>query len=136
MATEKSKSGLSSLNLQHEYITLKCPNGNFTTSFGGITASGALASNKEAFDKLDAHVKNFTGNKGDAMRSLLNEELLTTLWPDWNKKTTIKIGIGDIVSIKGMPKYKDGKVEKLNTKNAKVRFGTSLVSVPYDMIQD
>lgn len=82
MATIKGTNGLS-LNMQHDYITLKTPNGNFTTSWGGAKASGKLAKNSKAFNALDKYVQT-SENFGDAMKNLLNPEILTSLWSDWN----------------------------------------------------
>lgn len=136
MATEKNATGTLSLNIQHEFITLRTPNGNFTTSYSGAKTSGNMASVRGLVEKLDNYVQNFKGTKGDAMRSLMDESKLAEFWPEWNKKYEITIKVDDIVSIKGMPKYKNGKVEKLNKKNANIRFnGNQLVSVPYNMIE-
>lgn len=82
MASIKGTNGLS-LNIQHDYITLKTPNGNFTTSWGGAKASGKLAKNQKAFNALDKYVQS-SENFGDAMKNLLKPEILTTLWSDWN----------------------------------------------------
>lgn len=136
MATEKNATGTLSLNIQHDYITLKTPNGNFTTSYSGAKTSGRMACVKGLIEKLDNYVQNFKGTKGEAMRTLLNESKLAEFWPEWNKKYEITIKVDDIVSIKGMPKYKNGKVEKLDKTNAKIRFnGNQIISVPYDMIE-
>ncbi len=87
MATIKGTNGLS-LNVQHEYITLKTPNGNFTTSYSGARASGKLASNSAAFNALDKYVQTTMkkSNAGDAMKNLLDTKVLTSLWPNWNEK--------------------------------------------------
>lgn len=87
MATIKGVKGLS-LNVQHEYITLKTPNGNFTTSYRGARASGKLASNSTAFNALDKYVQTTMkkSNAGDAMKNLLDPKVLTSLWPNWNDK--------------------------------------------------
>ncbi len=136
MAIETNKQGTLSLNFQHDYITLRTPNGNFTTSYGGAKVSGRMASEPGLFKQLDTFVQTFQGTKGDAMRALMDEQKLTSFWPDWNKKYEIKFGVGDIVSVDGMPKYKDGKIQKMNKKTASVLFGTQLVSVPFDMIKE
>lgn len=135
MAIEKNRQGTLSLNFQHEFITLRTPNGNFTTSFGGAKASGIMASVPGLLSQLDNFVKNFSGTKGDAMRALMDEQKLASFWPDWNKKYEIKFVVGDTVSVDGMTKYQNGKVEKMNKKTASVRFGTQLVSVPFEMLK-
>ncbi len=100
MATTKGTNGLS-LNVQHDYITLKTPNGNFTINWGGAKATGKLASHSTAFKNLDKYVQDFLnkgGNKGDAMNSLLNPEVLTSLWANWNDPVQEnEFGIGDRV---------------------------------------
>ena len=73
------KNLLPKLNIQRNYITLKLPVGNFTTSFGGAKASGQLVQMKGAFEALDKYVqtKSKTSNVGDAMNDLLDPKLLT-----------------------------------------------------------
>ena len=56
MAIVKGTNGLS-LNIQHDYITLRTPNGNYTTSWGGAKASGKLGSHKTAFNNIDKFVQ-------------------------------------------------------------------------------
>lgn len=54
MATIKSKhTPKLSINNQHDYMTLRTPNGNFTCSYGGAKASGKIAS---AFRALDTYI--------------------------------------------------------------------------------
>ena len=134
MAIEKNKKGTLSLNFQHDFITLRTPNGNFTMSYGGAKTSGRLASTPGVFEKLHKHVKTFAGNTGDAMRSLLNEETLAGFWPDWNKTYEMNFEVDDIVSLKGMPDYQNGKIIKLNKVNAKIKFAKCIMSAPYDII--
>ena len=51
MAIEKSKhSPKLSLNVQHDYITLRTPNGNFTAGYSRFKASGGITN--ESFTKL------------------------------------------------------------------------------------
>ena len=87
MATVKGTKGLS-LNIQHDYITLKTPNGNYTSSWSGAKASGKLATDGKAFSAIDKYVQTKIkgSNYGDVMKTLLNPKVLTTLWPDWNQK--------------------------------------------------
>ena len=86
MAT-KTKTAAPKLNIQHNYITLKLPTGNFTTSFGGAKASGQLVKMKGAFQALDKYVQTTSKTKsvGDAMNDLLNPTLLNKLVPGWDK---------------------------------------------------
>lgn len=85
MATIKGKNGLS-LNVQHDYITLKTPNGNFTTSWSGAKGSGKLAQDNTAFSNIDNYIQ--TKIKGsnllDVMKTLLDPKVLSTLWSGWN----------------------------------------------------
>jgi len=75
------------LNAQHDYITLKLPVGNFTTSFRGAKASGQLCQMKGAFEALDKYVQTTSKTKsiGEAMNDLLNPTLLNKLVPGWDK---------------------------------------------------
>ena len=57
MATKTKKTAAPKLNIQHNYITLKLPTGNFTTSYGGAKASGQLAKMPGAFQALDKYVQ-------------------------------------------------------------------------------
>jgi hypothetical protein len=87
MATEKGPNGLS-LNIQRDYITLKTPNGNYTSSWGGAKASGKLALDGKAFRNIDTYVETERKNRpmGEVMRSLLDPNLLTSLYPNWNEE--------------------------------------------------
>ncbi len=84
-----NKSNLPKLNVQHDYITLKLPIGNFTTSFGGSKASGELVQMKGAFEKLDNYVQTASKSKsiGESMNDLLDTKLLNKLVPGWDKPT-------------------------------------------------
>ena len=75
MATKTAKKiATPKLNVQHSYITLKLPTGNFTTSFGGAKVSGQLVKMKGAFEALDSYVRNASKTKsfGEAMNDLLD----------------------------------------------------------------
>jgi hypothetical protein len=135
MAIETNKKGTLSLNFQHEFITLRTPNGNFTTSYGGSKTSGRMANVPGLLKQLDTFVQTFQGTKGDAMRALMDEQKLASFWPDWNKKYEIKFGVGDTVSVDGMPQYQNGKIQKMNKKTASVLFGNTKVSVPFEMLK-
>lgn len=109
------------LNVQHNYITLKLPTGNFTTSYGGAKCSGQLVKMKGAFIALDNYVQTQmkTRNAGDAMNDLLNPVLLNRLVPGWDKPTIADTFVaGDTVSfIDGMfvKKY-PGKFDVVSVK--------------------
>lgn len=105
MATVKGTNGLS-LNIQHDYITLKTPNGNFTTSWGGAKASGQLAKNSKAFNALDKYVQT-SDNFGDAMKRLLDPTVLTSLWSDWNAEVKKNDFVpGDVVNFEANSLFK------------------------------
>jgi hypothetical protein len=82
----KKKNTLPKLNSQRDYITLKLPVGNFTTSFRGAKASGQLVEMKGAFEALDKYVQTQakTTSIGEAMNDLLDPKLLNKLVPGWN----------------------------------------------------
>ena len=97
------------LNVQHNYITLKLPTGNFTTSYGGAKCSGQLVKMKGAFTALDNYVQTAmkTKSAGDAMNDLLNTKLLNKLVPGWDKPVIAEVFIKeDKVS------FKDGMFAK------------------------
>lgn len=125
MATVKGTNGLS-LNIQHDYLTLKTPNGNFTTSWGGAKASGKLAQNSKAFNALDNYVQTERkkSSVGEAMKNLLNPEILTSLWSDWNaevKKNTF--APGDVV------KFESGSLFEKKYPNGGIVQSVSRVNV-------
>ena len=103
MATKTKKIAAPKLNIQHNYITLKLPTGNFTTSYSGTKASGQLAKMPGAFNALDRYVQTATKTKsvGDAMNDLLNPTLLNQLVPGWDKPVIAETFIvGDQVVFK------------------------------------
>lgn len=102
MAT-KTKTAAPKLNIQHNYITLKLPTGNFTTSYSGAKASGQLAKMPGAFAALDKYVQTAGKTKsfGEAMNDLLNPALLNKLVPGWDKPVVAETFIaGDKVVFK------------------------------------
>lgn len=131
------------LNIQHSYITLKLPTGNFTTSFGGAKVSGQLVKMKGAFQALDRYVQTASKTKsfGEAMNDLLNPKLLDQLVPGWDKPVVAEVfGAGDKVVFKDglfAKKYKDtyevrqtkGKYTYILVTNAKTG---NLESVGFD----
>lgn len=109
------------LNVQHNYITLKLPTGNFTTSFSGAKCSGQLVKMKGAFEALDRYVQTTmkTKSAGEAMNDLTNPKLLNKLVPGWDKPVIADTFVsGDLVSFKdGMfAKKYPGKYEVTSTK--------------------
>lgn len=84
--TDMKKSPLS-LNNQHDYITLKTPNGNYTTKWNGAKASGKMATHPTAFKNIDIYVETERKSRKliDVMTSLTDEKILSTLWPEWNE---------------------------------------------------
>lgn len=104
MATKTAKkTSAPKLNVQHGYITLKLPTGNFTTSFGGSKVSGQLVKMKGAFEALDKYVQTASKTKtfGDAMNDLLDTNLLDKLVPGWDKPAVAESFVpGDKVSFK------------------------------------
>lgn len=102
MAT-KTKTSTPKLNIQRNYITLKLPTGNFTSSFGGAKASGQLVKMKGAFQALDNYVQTAIKTKsyGEAMNDLLNPTLLNKLVPGWDKPVIAEVFVaGDKVVFK------------------------------------
>jgi hypothetical protein len=102
MAT-KTKTVTPKLNIQQNYITLKLPTGNFTSSFGGAKVSGQLVKMKGAFEALDKYVQTTSKTKsfGEAMNDLLNPSLLNKLVPGWDKPVVAEVfTVGDKVTFK------------------------------------
>ncbi len=93
MATKTKKIAAPKLNIQHNYITLKLPTGNFTTSYSGAKASGQLAKMPGAFNALDRYVQTAGKTKsfGEAMNDLLNPVLLDQLVPGWDKPVIAEV---------------------------------------------
>ena len=103
MATKTKKTAAPKLNIQHNYITLKLPTGNFTTSYGGAKASGQLTKMPGAFTALDKYVQTAGKTKsfGEAMNDLLNPVLLDQLVPGWDKPVIAEVFVtGDKVVFK------------------------------------
>lgn len=97
------------LNVQHDYITLKLPTGNFTTSYRGAKCSGQLVKMKGAFEALDKYVQTAMKTKtaGEAMNDLLDTKLLDKLVPGWDKPVIADTFVaGDTVE------FKDGMFAK------------------------
>lgn len=139
MATKKSEhTPLLILNIQHEFISLKTPNGTFTTSYRGARASGKLASHPTAFHELDKFVQNLPkgSNYGQRMAELLNPKILEVMWPQWNEKKNV-IEIGDTVTF-NEPIFKkkypnSGVVKSIKRNTAYVQFPDVNTHIGFDM---
>jgi len=124
MAIVKGKNGLS-LNIQHDYITLRTPNGNFTNSWGGAKASGKLAMDNKAFNAIDKFIQinSKNSNYKDVMVTLLDPKVISPLWSGWNeevKKNDFQINdkVKFIPNCLFTKKYPNGGVvKKVSRKN-------------------
>ena len=107
--TTTKKIAAPKLNIQHSYITLKLPTGNFTTSYGGAKVSGQLVKMKGAFEALDKYVQTAGKTKsfGEAMNDLLNPKLLDQLVPGWDKPV-----VAEVFAPKDQVSFKDGLFAK------------------------
>lgn len=124
----KTKSKLS-LNIQHDYITLRTPNGNFTTSWSGARSTGKLATHPTAFKKIDNYVETEKKKRtvGEVMESLTDPKVLSKLWPEWDEVvepnlflTSDKVVFKkDCMFLKHYPK--GGEVVKVARKNVYIR---------------
>lgn len=139
MATTKSKhTPLLSLNVQHEYITLKTPNGNFTTSYRGAKASGKLAAHPTAFKQLDNYIHKGFDEKvmfGERMETLLDPKVLERFFPEWNKALP-ELKVGDKVKLTDAfaKKYPHaGIIKKIKRKTAYLEFPNQNALIGIDM---
>jgi hypothetical protein len=116
---------LLSLNVQHEYITLRTPNGNYTYSYSG-SISGRLVEFPQAIKNIDNYIKTELAKKqrnlGQIMEDLTNETLMTQLWPEWNMAQAAPPAVGDMVIAPVFKKNNPGRVMEIKRKNAYVRF--------------
>ncbi len=129
---------LLSLNVQHEYITLRTPNGNFTTSYRGSKASGKLAVHPTAFKELDNYIhKGFDANVtfGERMNTLLEPKVLERFFPEWNNALP-ELQIGDTIKLTDAfaKKYPhSGVIKKITRKTAYVKFPNADSLIGFDM---
>lgn len=137
MATQKSpRTSKLSLNTQHDYITLRTPNGNFTVSRSGYKATGNI--DATVFNNLVKFVK--SGTVGERMEQLLDPTVLSKYFPMWDAVVnTPTIKAGQTVKVdhpKVLKAYGtiQGVVEKVNGKNIIVRFPNGRLSVPKNMV--
>ncbi len=131
MATIKSKfTDKLSLNVQNDFITLRTPNGNFTTSYRGAKASGKLAAHPTAFMELDKYVQGMGKEKKEMnftqiMETLLNPKVLATMFKEWDEAQT-SVSVGDTVTFENpifLKKYPQaGEVKSVKRKTAFVKF--------------
>lgn len=129
---------LLTLNEQHDFITLRTPNGNYTSNRYGYKCSGRLCYYPNAIKNINNFINNEIkkpgATYGQIMRMLTNEKTLTTLWPEWNEKIE-KFKINDRVNLseKG---YGLGTVYAVKGKNAHVLFDNKRrVSVPMSLLE-
>ena len=82
----KKSTILPKLLVNHDYITLKLPTGNFTTSRSGAKVTGQLVNMGNAFNVLDNYIQTQakTRTMFAAFNDLLNPKLLDKLVPNWN----------------------------------------------------
>ena len=101
--TIKGPRGLSA-NIQHDYLTLKMPVGNYTAGRYGAKASGQLVTMKGAFEAIDKYVEDAVKNDkktyGDVFKELVSKpEILDKLVPGWDKPKEVIIAKGDTVKM-------------------------------------
>lgn len=125
MATIKSKhTPKLSINEQHEYMTLRTPNGNFTCSYGGAKASGKIASAFRALDNYINKQKPEGITYGEHFQTLLDPKVLERFYPEWDAPLNV-VKVGDIVRLTDVfaKKYPNpGKVVSVSRKTAQVQF--------------
>lgn len=127
------------LNEQHDYMTIRMPNGNFTGSFSGFKASGGLVLDKTgAFDRMVKFVEDVSNGKtfGDRMRKLADEKVMSKIWPQWNTVVENPFGIGDKVIMPFKPKYGTGVITEIKKKNVVVQFPNQpIFSVSHELLE-
>jgi len=70
------------LNVQHDFITLRAPHGTFTVNRNGAKASGVFTTGL-AFEMMDRYV-HAADNLLEGMKKLTDERFLSTLAPGWD----------------------------------------------------
>jgi len=122
-----------SLNVQRDYITLRTPNGNYTTKWSGATGSGKLGMDNKAFNAIDNYVETQRKVKPlmDVMKELLTAKVMNKLWKNWNEAVPVndfKAG-EDVLFISGSlfaKKYpKGGSVVKVARKNVFIKLNNT-----------
>ena len=122
-----------SLKVEFNKITMKTPNGNFTYGESKITASGKLSLNKIAFNKMIQFIEK-SKIIGEGMNKLATESVLNEIWPEWSTISVFNFKIGDIVNVKGFPKYSNGILETIKGSNCIVKFPTAKINIPSHLI--
>lgn len=113
------------LDVRHDWISLKTPNGNFTVSRNGVKATGQLAVH---FDAINKRFKQLLegSTTGEAMAKLATPEEMNVLFPDWNKVVLFELAIGDkakIIDEYYAAKYPEvGVITKIDRKNCSIKF--------------
>ena len=121
-----------SLNVQHDYITLRTPNGNFTTGYGGVKASGKIAKHFDALDRYANKEYDGKGNYLEHLSKLLDPKFLEKFFPDWDAPLNV-VKVGDVVKVPNFAKkYPDaGTVVSVSKKTAQIQFAN--VKMGFDM---
>jgi hypothetical protein len=122
------------INAQHDYLTLRTPNGNYTSSWSGAKASGKLGTHPTAFNNIDKFIENEKKTKSslEAMKLLLDPKILSKLWKEWNETVKPNLflagdtAIFDPISIFSK-KYKGGVVTKVARKTVYLKLATNEV---------
>ena len=137
MTTKKSTTPGYSINIQHEYITIKTPFGNYTSSFSGEKLSGQICVIGKLIPRLKKYTDDFikkekNKNFGDAMESLMNN--FSTVVPEILSFSNEVIEEGDIVSFKEdifIKKYPGNHlIYKVKGKYAYIKIGESCIGFP------
>ena len=113
------------LNIQHEYITLKMPNGNFTVSYRGCKATGGIVNaGAGVFQRFVNFVENKENGEsyGERMEKLTDTTILTSIWSDWNKVEKNPFKINDEVTVPKKPQFGFGTIYKITKKSCYVLF--------------
>lgn len=128
-----------SLNVQFDYITLKTPNGTFTSGRSGLKSTGRLA---EVFDKIvkayDLEMKKKGATIMTVMEKFTDEYFMSDLWPEWNKEHINEITGGCTIEFThpAFTKKYPGKglVTEIKKKYAYVKFPNEPRPIGFDMI--
>lgn len=122
-----------SVNYQHDYITIKFPNGNFTLSRSGYKASGDI--NNNVFNGLMRYFETVEGNIREKIENLFSSGVISQIYPNWDVKIEYDFKVDDEVVLNYKGQAHVGKIVKISKKNASVRFETlGLVGVPFGML--
>lgn len=121
MAIINGKSKKLSLNKQHDYITLRTPNGNYTVSWKGAKATGRLVQDDKAFTAIDNFIM-AQDNYLDGMKELLKVGVIRKLWKNFDKVYAVeKIEVGDFITLTDLfAKKYPGKYEVKEVKRVTI----------------